>query len=91
MKYRAKQKIENYKLTETRINEEQLFRDLAFSIVEELPIDKLKELFNLKVIYGFQSDLDKAIKENNDQKIEQIQRLIIENASLITGEIYIPK
>ena len=91
MKYKAEQKIRNQVLTETTIKEEQLFREVAFSIVKELPIDKLKQLFNLKVVYAFEEDLEKAYKENDDRKVEQIRRLIQENSSLFTGEVYIPK
>ena len=91
MKYKAEQKITNQALTETTIKEEQLFREVAFSIVKELPIDKLKQLFNLKVVYAFEEDLEKAYKENDDRKVEQIRRLIQENSSLFTGEVYIPK
>ena len=91
MKYKAEQKIRNEVLTETTIKEEHLFRELAFSIVKELPIDKLKQLFNLKVVYAFEEDLEKAYKENDDRKVEQIRRLIQENSSLFTGEVYIPK
>ena len=91
MKYKAEQKIRNQLLTETSIKEDQLFREVAFSIVKELPIDKLKQLFNLKVVYGFADDLEKAYKENDGRKVELIRRLINENSSLFTGEIYIPK
>lgn len=91
MKYKAEQKIRNQVLTETTIKEEQLFRELAFSIVKELPIDKLKQLFNLKVVYGFADDLEKAYKEKDDRKVEQIRILMHENSSLFTGEVYIPK
>ena len=91
MKYKAEQKIINQLLIETTIKEEQLFREVAFSIVKELPIDKLKQLFNLKVVYGFESDLEKAYKENDNRKVEQIRRLMHENSSLFTGEVYIPK
>ena len=91
MKYKAEQKITNQVLTETTIKEEQLFREVAFSIVKELPIDKLKQLFNLKVVYAFEEDLEKAYKENDDRKVEQIRRLIQENSSLFTGEVYISK
>ena len=69
MKYKAEQKITNQVLTETTIKEEQLFREVAFSIVKELPIDKLKQLFNLKVVYAFEEDLEKAYKENDDRKV----------------------
>ena len=91
MKYKAEQKIINQLLIETTIKEDQLFREVAFSIVKELPIDKLKQLFNLKVVYGFESDLEKAYKENDNRKVEQIRRLMHENSSLFTGEVYIPK
>ena len=91
MKYKAEQKIRNQVLTETTIKEEQLFREVAFSIVKELPIDKLKQLFNLKAVYGFQSDLEKAYKEENYEMVEKISMLMHENSSLFTGEVYIPK
>lgn len=89
MIYKAAQKISNQVLTETTIKEERLFREVAFSITKGLPIEKLKQLFNLKVVYGFESDLEKAYKENDHQKVDKIRRLIQENSSLFTGEINI--
>lgn len=87
MKYRVEREIINQVLTETTVKEEQLFREVAFSIVKELPIDKLKQLFNLKVVYGCESDLEKAYEENDVKKVEQIRQLIHKNSSLFTGEI----
>ena len=90
MKYRAEQKIRNQVLIETTIKEEQLFREVAFSIVKELPIDELKQLFNLNVIYGSMDALDKANKEGDSYKAEKVRELMFENSSLFTGEINTP-
>ncbi|MBE9468998.1 MAG: hypothetical protein IMY72_11865 [Bacteroidetes bacterium] len=83
MRYEAEVKIENRFLTErTRI---KIYREVAISIVKELPIDKLKQLFNLKVVCGFKRDLEEAYRDNDRQKATQIQRLIKDNSSLFTG------
>ena len=86
MKYKAEQKITNQALTETTIKEEQLFREVAFSIVKELPIDKLKQLFNLKVVYAFEEDLEKAYKENNPKK--EIFNMLENGGAISDGKIF---
>lgn len=87
MRYKAEQKISNQVFTEKIMKEERLFRDVAFRMVNELPIDKLKLLFNLKAVYGFKDDLEKAYKEGDIEKFKQIRRLMDENCSLFTGEV----
>ena len=90
MKYKAEIKISNQVLTQQIIKDEDLFRDVAFKIIKELPINKIKQLFNLKLIKGIESELEKAYRENDAEKIDKIHILLEENTSLFVGEIDIP-
>lgn len=87
MKYKAEQKIRTEIFYQTTIKEEQLFRDVALAIVKDLPIEKVKQLFNLKVTYGTTEELDKAYKEADHYKVQTVSNLIKEGATLFTGEI----
>jgi len=50
MKYGAHKIVDNEVLNLKTIKEDVVFRNLALSIVKDLPIDDVKKLFNLKVV-----------------------------------------
>jgi carboxylesterase type B len=89
MKYKAEQKVQTNIFHRTNIEEGDIFRDFALRMLKELPIEKVKKLFNLKVIYGTDEELQKAYKNKDKYKVEVVKELISDGNTLFTAEINI--
>lgn len=87
MSYKIEHKVRTALFYKTNIKEEIVFREVALNIIKELPIKKVKELFNLKVIYGTDEALREAHIEENHHKAKTIKNLIREGSTLFTGDV----
>lgn len=89
MEYKSEQKIPNRIVSREGFSKERIFREIAFSFVMELPIEKIIKLFNLKAHYGFEDNLIEAYKKSDHHQAKIIEELLKEDMSLFTGDIVI--
>ena len=89
MQYKTERKISRDIYYHEGITEERLFREIAFDFLKELPIEKVKKIFNLKAIYATTENLESAYRNADYKKVELLQQLLMENNHLFTGDIII--
>ena len=71
MQYKSENKIPNDILNK-ELNEEELLRRTAIAFVEESPLETIKKLFNLRVIYGNKISLEEAMKKGDYDDVKLI-------------------
>lgn len=89
MKLKFENEIRNEIINSSNVPEEIILRDFISQVIREIKIEDLKKIFNIKIIYGFNKQLEEAYKKDDEYLIEEIKHLINQNKSRITGSIHI--
>tara|TARA_R110000796_G_scaffold82985_2_gene181933 strand:- start:196 stop:468 length:273 start_codon:yes stop_codon:yes gene_type:complete len=88
MKNKCEVRVTPELLDHPTINDEFLFRDLARTLVSEIPLEELHKLINLTKIDPHSDESEKVLFNSMDRfKIEQIYQLRKECTLLYSAEV----
>lgn len=85
--FKAEHRLSNLITSKSSVTEEYLVMDVVIRMIEEMPIEYVKSLFNIEVIKGTDEELSHAFKSNNDYRCRLIKDLMRSNSFMIKASV----
>ena len=74
MEYKTEKEVNSEQMRRQRIPEEKIIRDVIYSMIGNIPLEQLKQMFNVEIIDPTYEDVRKAIRDRNSD-VRLIERL----------------